>query len=97
MKKFQDQTSDKGRFMIARNIIEISIDPEASFTLNISYQTRSNVLEKMKYYEQKFLEKEAFLISTDFFKDVSMEIHRLIMENHWIKFRKAMKNMNHDG
>lgn len=42
--KFKKQLIPVQRFMIARQIKKISIDPKATFTLNISYECRQNVI-----------------------------------------------------
>ena len=41
--RFKNQTCPKARFMIARNIVKTSIQPHATFSVNISYETRQNV------------------------------------------------------
>ena len=41
--KFKIQSSDKERFMIARDIVKNSIDPSATFAVNISFETRQAV------------------------------------------------------
>lgn len=41
--KFRIQLSDKERFMVARDIVKNSIEPAATFAVNISYETRSFV------------------------------------------------------
>ena len=43
VKKFKKQTSDKERFMVARDIVKNSIEPAATFAVNISYETRQKV------------------------------------------------------
>lgn len=42
--KFHQQTSDKARFMIARDIVSTSIDCESDTTLNISHECRAIVM-----------------------------------------------------
>ena len=41
--KFRNQTSDRGRFMIARNIVATSIKTTSKLPLNISHETREIV------------------------------------------------------
>lgn len=42
--KFKHQTTDKERFMTARNIVQTSIDPDGEFPINISYGVRTEVM-----------------------------------------------------
>eukprot|EP01083_Nonionella_stella_P213771 770703_1 len=84
--RFKKQMSDKERFMVAREITKSSIQPTATFCLNLSYENRVNAINKMKATNERFLSKETFEVSTDFFADVERETYRLIMDNHWKKF-----------
>lgn len=93
--RFNNQTSEKGRFMIARNIIELSIDPESDFSLNISHQARQDALDGMKIYEKSFLEKDnEFKFPLQYFKSITAEVNKLILDNHWHKFIAARKNIH---
>lgn len=96
MMKFKNQTTDKGRFMIARNIIDVSIEPNSNLAINVSYETRQNALMMMQEFENKFMNKIEFEMSYDVFNDVTNEIYKLILENHWHKFVKSIKNINND-
>ena len=49
---------------------------------------------KMKAFEQKFARKEEFTFPSDFFEMVDMEVHKLIIKNHWIKFKNSIKSIN---
>lgn len=95
--KFNSQTTDVGRFIIARNIIETSIDPKSKLTLNISYETRQNALNMMMEFESEFALKSSFDMNQNLFDDVTNEIHKLILENHWGKFVQNIKNMNNNN
>ena len=68
--RFKSLTSIKERFIVARDITKASIHPSAAFTLNLSYETRLNALQKMDGLKEKFLAKEQFEISTNFFAEV---------------------------
>ena len=41
--RFKKQLSNKQRFIVARDIIKISIKPSATFSINISYECRNKV------------------------------------------------------
>ena len=43
LSKFKIQSSEKERFMVARDIVKNSIEPTATFAVNISYETRQAV------------------------------------------------------
>ena len=94
MMRFKNQTTDKGRFMIARNIIDVSIDPTSNLAINVSYETRQNALIMVQQLESKFIQKIDFEMSYNVFDDVTNEIYKLILENHWHKFVQSIKNMN---
>eukprot|EP01084_Bolivina_argentea_P213117 362075_1 len=84
--RYKSLMSNKERLMVARDIIKISIQPSASFCLNLSYETRTNVLNQMIELEEKFNRQKSFTITADFFIQVEREMYKLIIENHWIKF-----------
>jgi len=92
--KFESQTCDKGRFMIARNILEVSIDAASELAVNISYENRMAVIERMAEYEKKFVSGQQFEIDVHLFDDVTRDIHKLILVNHWAKFVESLTNMN---
>jgi len=96
IQKFEQQTNDKGRFMIARNIVEVSINAQSDLAVNISYNCRQNALELMQEYEQQFQLKQDIKVSAKMFDSVTSEIHALIMSNHWNTFKRSIKTMNVD-
>eukprot|EP00485_Elphidium_margaritaceum_P005825 CAMPEP_0202691540 /NCGR_PEP_ID=MMETSP1385-20130828/6232_1 /ASSEMBLY_ACC=CAM_ASM_000861 /TAXON_ID=933848 /ORGANISM="Elphidium margaritaceum" /LENGTH=408 /DNA_ID=CAMNT_0049346967 /DNA_START=52 /DNA_END=1275 /DNA_ORIENTATION=- len=83
--KFKTQSSSTPvqRFMIARDIVRVSIESDAEFTLNLSYECRQKVLDSMQSLEQKFAAKEHFTVNVNFFDEVDHEIRKLISVNHW--------------
>eukprot|EP01084_Bolivina_argentea_P052297 96053_1 len=84
--RFERELSDKARFMIAREITKVSIEPTATFSLNLSYDTRQNALFEMSKLELTFGAKKALKVSVHFFDEVEREINHLILDNHWAKF-----------
>ena len=93
MMKFNTQTCDKGRFIIARDIVQVNIDSESPLSLNLPYLLRKRLLKEMKIYEEKFLAKIEFTFPSEFFDDVTFEVNKLIIDNHWTKFKTARQNM----
>jgi len=92
--KFEQQTCNKGRFMIARNIVDASINAHSALAINISYEARMSVTFLMHEYEQQFRAKQDLKISASMFDDVNKEVYRLIYQNHWRTFKDRMKKMN---
>jgi len=94
IRKFEQQTNDKGRFMIARNIVDVSINAESDVAVNISYECRMNAMRLMSEYDEKFRMKEDIKISSSMFESVTEEMYVLIFENHWREFKKNIRNMS---
>jgi len=94
IRKFKQQTNDKGRFMIARNIVDVSINAESDVAVNISYECRMNAMRLMSEYDEKFRMKEDIKISSSMFESVTEEMYVLIFENHWREFKKNIRNMS---
>jgi len=94
MNKFRKQTSDKERFMVARDIVKNSIESEATFSINVSYETRQNALSAMKAFENTFSEKSDLKVDANLFLPVETEIFKLINDNHWIRFTQTFKNVD---
>eukprot|EP01084_Bolivina_argentea_P169505 293825_1 len=53
--KFKQQTNDKARFIVARDITKTSIKPTATFCINISYECRQKSLNNMRFLEETFV------------------------------------------
>lgn len=48
----------------------------------------------MKAFEQKFAIKDEFIFPCDFFEMVDLEIYKLIIDNHWGKFKDSIRSIN---
>eukprot|EP01083_Nonionella_stella_P100777 284699_1 len=92
--RFKLGVSDKERFMIARDIIKVSVEPDATFALNISYDLRNNTLYRMSKLELMFHAKKVFTIATEFFAELEKEIEKLIFDNHWQKFVDGIESLH---
>jgi len=84
--RFKKLPSNKERFMVAREINKTSIEPTAEFSLNISFETRCNMLAEIKVLDKKFMLKEALEIPVNLFEDAELEVFKLIRSNQWNKF-----------
>ena len=82
--------------MVARNIIQMNIHPHASLSLNLSYLTRQQTLYEMKVYEEKLSKEKQLAFPQEFFKEVTFEVHKLMIDNHWTKFKIARQNMQYE-
>eukprot|EP01084_Bolivina_argentea_P088693 160124_1 len=89
--RFKNLLSDRERFMVARAICKASINQAAAFSLNLSYANRMNILNKMEVLQTQFLANQSFQIKNDFFSEVEYEIHKLVLDNHWVKFMREIK------
>eukprot|EP01084_Bolivina_argentea_P266870 452824_1 len=89
--RFRKAMNDKERFFIARNIVKVSIKSSSTFSINISYYARCEILNGMKIMQQRFAMKEKLDIKSDFFEKIEREMVDLIEKNHWMKF---VSNMN---
>eukprot|EP01084_Bolivina_argentea_P088692 160123_1 len=70
LSKFKGQSSDIQRFMIAREVVQISIQSSSNLTINISYNCRKNILIAMTEMERQFKSKQYFNVNNDFFSAV---------------------------
>eukprot|EP01083_Nonionella_stella_P067935 180015_1 len=57
MQRYKASTSDKERFMIARDICKASIRETAPFAINISCGARGTALATIKQLEMQFLDR----------------------------------------
>eukprot|EP00485_Elphidium_margaritaceum_P012048 CAMPEP_0202708148 /NCGR_PEP_ID=MMETSP1385-20130828/20396_1 /ASSEMBLY_ACC=CAM_ASM_000861 /TAXON_ID=933848 /ORGANISM="Elphidium margaritaceum" /LENGTH=392 /DNA_ID=CAMNT_0049367049 /DNA_START=64 /DNA_END=1242 /DNA_ORIENTATION=+ len=94
MKKFRQQTSDKERFMVAREVVKNTIATDALFCVNISHELRESILANMQELERTFSGKKDLQVAKDFFVDVEKEMNQLVMENHWYAFAATFKCIN---
>eukprot|EP01084_Bolivina_argentea_P278552 475917_1 len=87
IKKFKLGMSDKERFMIAKRMKVNLIQPIAPFCINISHETRENILHAIKELETQFSANVTdFKVSEKLFDEGHSEIIRLIEQNHWKRF-----------
>eukprot|EP01084_Bolivina_argentea_P153763 268081_1 len=97
LSKFKTSISDKQRFMIARSIIKDSIKSDAPSAINISYDIRCTILTEMLHLEKTFLEKNNLKVSKQMFAAAEVQIHKLIMDNYWTKFKQDLEAMMDDN
>eukprot|EP01083_Nonionella_stella_P040097 109020_1 len=93
LKRFKRLVTNKERFIVAREIIKHSIDPIATFSLNLSYEIRGKMLYDMTLLEGKFAQQEDFEVSVDFFEEIEKDVLRLIINNHWQRFVKDIETL----
>eukprot|EP01083_Nonionella_stella_P285240 970935_1 len=113
--RFKTLMTDKERFFVAREINKISIDPHATFALNLSYETRTKAMAQMVEMEDRFAAQQPLEICANGFYEqvcircvypfepqwhvaytcdkVELEVYKLIMDNHWVKFVKGIKEL----
>eukprot|EP01083_Nonionella_stella_P073940 200253_1 len=92
LKLFKLAMSDKERFMIARRLKTDCIDPHAPFAVNISHETRKQMLDTMNELESKWLtHRKSLTVAVDLFARCEMEMMRLIQKNHWKKFVEVIR------
>eukprot|EP01084_Bolivina_argentea_P101377 181770_1 len=91
--KFKLLITNKERFICAKNIVKVCIQSTAVFAINISYEARTDIIDCISKLEQKFLVKESFEISVEFFAQAEMEVYRLLKQNHWNAFMESIENL----
>eukprot|EP01083_Nonionella_stella_P035706 97375_1 len=90
MQKFHKQRTDQERCMVAKEIVKCCVDANGEYAVNISYETRKNLMDKWHKLEDEWL---SLAIPTDYFEDVEMEMRRLIVKNHWMKFVEGVGSL----
>eukprot|EP01083_Nonionella_stella_P098346 276514_1 len=89
--RFRGMISDKERYIMAKDITALSIQPSAKFALNLSYATRHTILCDMAKLEELFVKKQSFQMDTKFFAQVEADVKDLIQQNHWVKFVQGIE------
>eukprot|EP01084_Bolivina_argentea_P278553 475918_1 len=99
MKTFKCAMSDKERFMIARRIKVTCIEPIAPFSINISHETRTQLLLMMKELEKQWHigVRNEFKVSSQLFDKCNIEIKRLMAKNHWKRFVQNINNFKNSS
>eukprot|EP01083_Nonionella_stella_P032231 88248_1 len=93
LKRFKGLMTSKERFFVAREITKHSIDPTASFSLNLPYEIRKTMLEDMTILERTFVLKEPFEVSVHFYEEVERDVLKLIKINHWQRFVEDIETL----
>eukprot|EP01084_Bolivina_argentea_P006901 13031_1 len=85
--QFKHETTSAIRFKIAKRIVELCIENEGIYVINIPYEIRNNVLEKMAC-------KKCKRAKVNFFDEVEQDMCRSIKANHWFKFVYYIKSID---
>eukprot|EP01083_Nonionella_stella_P036913 100692_1 len=87
--RYNAATSDKERFMIARDICKTSIKSTAPFGINISHEARVSTIDVMSELEAQFFNPntQQVQVPITLFDQCHEEILRLIKQNHWTDFK----------
>eukprot|EP01084_Bolivina_argentea_P001174 2152_1 len=83
IQKFKSQKYDKQRYIVAKDLINECISTNSKFAINISYETRTDLLDSFHKLNDKWLTSQ---MPIDYFKNVEIEVRRLIITNHWKQF-----------
>ena len=85
MEQFKNEASDSVRYLIASRIINLCVDNDGEFVLNLPYDIRDKALCNMDNMTLKTLR-------LDYFDEIEQEILSTIKQNHWFKFVYHVKS-----
>eukprot|EP01083_Nonionella_stella_P301409 1033820_1 len=86
MQKFKDQQSNQDRYVVAKELMQYCIVSDGDFAINVSYETRKNVLDKLHTLP-------TLPTGPDYFTEVEVEMRRLIIKNYWFQFVESIASM----
>ena len=85
---------DEQKLFKAREIAAISLCQSSEFPINVSYASMEEFYARLKHCEEQYeLDRDNFSIDTALFDNISLEVTKLILNNHWADFVSTVKKM----
>lgn len=97
IQKFKAQSTEIERYGVVKEMTKSCIEMNGTFAINISYETRKKYLDDFKNLKSDWVNHHHISIPLDYFKDVEMEMRRLIVKTHWKKFVDSVQELHNSA
>eukprot|EP01084_Bolivina_argentea_P108076 193152_1 len=92
LSKMQLQTTDKGKYIVARDIVKRCILPNG-INHSMTNKNVKQILESMQKLEKWYLMKKDFKFEVKLFSDAEYDVYKSIMQNYWSDFVFNVEHM----